>query len=73
MFNKKSLKIILEKIAKANVLVIGDSMLDSYIIGNVERISPEAPIPIMKIEENFIVHVSKRMDSGSKVTLPTII
>jgi len=27
----------------------------------------------MKIEENFIVHVSKRIDSGSKVTLPTII
>ena len=55
MFNKNSLKIILEKIAKANVLVIGDSMLDSYIIGNVERISPEAPIPIMKIEENFFI------------------
>ena len=55
MFNKNSLKIILEKIAKTNVLVIGDSMLDSYIIGNVERISPEAPIPIMKIKENFFI------------------
>jgi len=55
MLNKKSLKIILEKIAKTNILVIGDSMLDNYIIGNVERISPEAPIPIMKIEENFFI------------------
>ena len=55
MFNKKSLRIILEKIAKTNVLVIGDSMLDNYIIGNVERISPEAPIPIMNIEENYFI------------------
>ena len=57
MFNKNSLKIILEKIAKANVLVIGDSMLDSYIIGNVERISPEAPIPIMKIEKYYTIYI----------------
>lgn len=30
------------------ILVVGDVMLDSYIYGDIERISPEAPIPILK-------------------------
>src|ERR1700726_3528896 len=33
-----------------NVLVVGDVMLDRYIYGQVERISPEAPIPVMHIQ-----------------------
>lgn len=32
-----------------NVLIIGDVMLDSYIFGNVDRISPEAPVPVVDI------------------------
>ena len=31
------------------ILIIGDIMLDSYFFGNVERISPEAPVPIVDI------------------------
>jgi len=34
-----------------NILIIGDVMLDSYLFGNVERISPEAPVPIIDITE----------------------
>lgn len=34
------------------VLVIGDVMLDEYTFGHVERISPEAPVPILKVEEH---------------------
>lgn len=30
------------------ILIVGDVMLDSYIFGNVERISPEAPVPIIE-------------------------
>lgn len=30
-----------------NILIIGDVMLDTYLFGNVERISPEAPVPIV--------------------------
>jgi rfaE bifunctional protein kinase chain/domain len=41
-------------IAKARVLVVGDVMLDRYWFGEVERISPEAPVPV--------VHVAKRED-----------
>jgi len=32
-----------------NILIIGDVMLDSYLFGNVERISPEAPVPIVDV------------------------
>ena len=35
---------------KARVLVVGDVMLDRYWFGEVSRISPEAPVPIVKIE-----------------------
>jgi D-glycero-beta-D-manno-heptose-7-phosphate kinase len=36
-----------------NVLLIGDSCTDRYNIGTVERISPEAPVPILKITETY--------------------
>jgi rfaE bifunctional protein kinase chain/domain len=38
-----------EQLAKARVLVVGDPMLDRYWYGAVERISPEAPVPVVKI------------------------
>lgn len=43
---------ILDKFKDLNVLIIGDIMLDTYSIGRVERISPEAPVPILKLERN---------------------
>ena len=44
VFNK-----IKAKLNKPKVLVVGDVMLDRYWFGSVERISPEAPVPIAKI------------------------
>jgi len=38
-----------ERVAAARVLVVGDVMLDRYWFGDVERISPEAPVPVVKI------------------------
>jgi len=38
--------------SKASILVIGDVMLDRYWFGDTLRISPEAPIPIVKIHQN---------------------
>ena len=35
---------------KAKVLVVGDVMLDRYWFGVVNRISPEAPVPVLKVE-----------------------
>jgi D-beta-D-heptose 7-phosphate kinase/D-beta-D-heptose 1-phosphate adenosyltransferase len=45
----------IHRLAKANVLVIGDVMLDRYAYGIVERISPEAPIPVLRIEREVAV------------------
>jgi D-glycero-beta-D-manno-heptose-7-phosphate kinase len=42
---------IFESFSKLNVLIIGDVMLDSYIWGVVERISPEAPVPIINVRK----------------------
>lgn len=36
--------------AGASVLVLGDVMLDHYLAGDVERISPEAPVPVVHVE-----------------------
>ncbi|WP_395685672.1 D-glycero-beta-D-manno-heptose-7-phosphate kinase [Caenimonas koreensis] len=38
-----------EQIARARVLVVGDAMLDRYWHGAVDRISPEAPVPVVKV------------------------
>jgi len=40
---------LLERFSKCRVLVIGDLMLDEYRRGHVERISPEAPVPILNV------------------------
>ncbi len=42
----------LHKIADARVLVVGDAMLDRYWFGDVDRISPEAPVPVLAINDN---------------------
>lgn len=41
---------ILSKFKQSKILVIGDVMLDEYWFGSTKRISPEAPVPITKIE-----------------------
>ena len=38
-----------QQLAAARVLVVGDAMLDRYWHGAVERISPEAPVPVVKV------------------------
>jgi bifunctional ADP-heptose synthase (sugar kinase/adenylyltransferase) len=37
------------RLANARVLVVGDAMLDRYLFGEVDRISPEAPVPIVRV------------------------
>lgn len=41
---------IFSELGKAKILVVGDVMLDRYWYGEVNRISPEAPVPIVKID-----------------------
>lgn len=42
---------IFEAFAKKRILVVGDVMIDAYLHGTVNRISPEAPVPILNFEK----------------------
>jgi D-beta-D-heptose 7-phosphate kinase/D-beta-D-heptose 1-phosphate adenosyltransferase len=43
---------LLEKMARLRILVVGDLMLDHYIWGDATRLSPEAPVPIVKVDRD---------------------
>ena len=45
----KNMHIAQDKLAFARVLVVGDAMLDRYWYGAVDRISPEAPVPVVRV------------------------
>lgn len=49
MADNSGIQQIFDAFQYMKVLVIGDVMLDNYIFGNIERISPEAPIPIVDV------------------------
>tara|TARA_Y100000034_G_C6898257_1_gene414635 strand:+ start:145 stop:1881 length:1737 start_codon:yes stop_codon:yes gene_type:complete len=42
---------VIDKFSEKKILVIGDVMLDSYLQGNVSRVSPEAPIPVINVTD----------------------
>ncbi|MBR4612019.1 MAG: D-glycero-beta-D-manno-heptose-7-phosphate kinase, partial [Kiritimatiellae bacterium] len=46
------MKKLLDKIATMHFLVVGDLMLDHYLWGDATRISPEAPVPVVKTERD---------------------
>ena len=46
------------------IAVVGDMMLDGYFWGDVKRISPEAPVPVLEVEEEFF-----RFGGGANVAL----
>lgn len=50
----KRLAHIIHKFKKRKVLVLGDLMLDRYIWGNVSRISPEAPVPVVEVKADSL-------------------
>ena len=39
----------LQGLGSPRILLMGDMMLDEYIYGDIERISPEAPVPILRV------------------------
>jgi len=41
--------------SNVNVLLIGDFMVDHYLMGHSERISPEADVPVIELEKDFLV------------------
>jgi len=71
----KKLRNIIRKFNKIKILVIGDLILDEYIWGSVERISPEAPVPVLWANKRTFVpggtaNVANNIRSlGAKVSL----
>lgn len=55
-----------ERVAAARVLVVGDAMLDRYWFGAVERISPEAPVPVVRVNRE-----EERLGGAANVALNT--
>src|SRR6516162_10760878 len=53
MANDSDLLPYIDRLRSARVLCIGDVMLDHYVFGQVERVSPEAPIPVLWIEREM--------------------
>src|SRR5256714_14528710 len=43
------LEALLHKMAGRKVVVVGDAMLDVYLVGEVDRVSPEAPVPVVTV------------------------
>ena len=77
--NPEELKSLQQAIAKARILVVGDVMLDRYWFGDVNRISPEAPVPVAlvsRVEERAggAANVARNAASlGCGVTLLSVI
>ncbi len=55
---------VLPDTSRTRVLVVGDVMLDRYWFGEVSRISPEAPVPVV-----HIAHVEERLGGAANVAL----
>jgi rfaE bifunctional protein kinase chain/domain len=53
-----------EQFAQAGVLVVGDAMLDRYWFGAVDRISPEAPVPVVRVSRE-----EERLGGAANVAL----
>ncbi|HOD66820.1 MAG TPA: D-glycero-beta-D-manno-heptose-7-phosphate kinase [candidate division Zixibacteria bacterium] len=46
---------VIARLGKARVLILGDIMLDEYLFGRVDRISPEAPVPVVEISHDKLL------------------
>ena len=44
-----------QRLQRARILVVGDAMLDRYLYGSVDRISPEAPVPVVRVTRRCYV------------------
>ena len=51
-FTRDRLTQLLEKMRGRRIAVVGDVMLDRYLIGDTERLSPEAPVPVVTVHEH---------------------
>ena len=51
----KELLNIIKKFDRARILVVGDIMVDHFVYGTVNRISPEAPVPVVNVKSEKLM------------------
>jgi len=79
MLSKTELEKLFKDFAALHVVVVGDVMLDNYWMGQVERISPEAPVPVLNLQKKEsrlggAANVALNAKAlGAKVTLASVI
>lgn len=54
MINKSALEAVVARFGEVSMAVIGDVMLDQFIWGKVDRISPEAPVPVVQVTRESV-------------------
>ena len=54
-FDLARLEGLIDAFADVRLLVVGDLVLDEYVFGDVDRISPEAPVPVVRVREETVV------------------
>ena len=50
--NGTEISSLFERFNQKKVLIVGDSMIDSYMWGHIERMSPEAPVPVVQVDRH---------------------
>jgi rfaE bifunctional protein kinase chain/domain len=55
IYDSKVLSEGIDKFLSCRILVVGDVIMDEFLWGRVERISPEAPVPVVQVEEESLV------------------
>jgi len=66
---------ILENFKNKKIIVLGDLMLDRYVWGTVNRISPEAPVPVVEVTNEFVrlggaANVAHNLSSLGAIPIP---
>ena len=51
----RRLALLVERFAQLRLLVVGDVVLDEYLWGSVDRVSPEAPVPVVHVRDETVV------------------
>ena len=75
----ESVRELFDGFNKIKVLVIGDSMIDTYLNGSVDRMSPEAPVPVLNVQEEThrlggAANVALNLQSlGAQATLASVV
>ena len=59
---------LFQSFSDQRILIIGDVMIDAYLWGTVDRVSPEAPVPVVSVEKR-----ENRLGGAANVALNTFL